>query len=156
MAKQFGTTAEVRNYGSVMVSSPAVAIYAAASGRFESPRRRHTLRFLANVGLPGTSGFVGELLVIIGVFQESAVFAGIAALTLILGAAYALRMYKRAIYGKFVNDAVATLKDLEPQEKISLGLIAFFVLLLGVWPFPLLEVMHPAVDLLIEQTSIIK
>ena len=111
---------------------------------------------LANVGLPGTSGFVGELLVIIGVFQENAVFAGIAALTLILGAAYTLRMYKRAIYGKIVNDAVATLKDLEPQEKISLGLIAFFVLLLGVWPFPLLEVMHPAVDLLIEQTSIIK
>ena len=111
---------------------------------------------LANVGLPGTSGFVGELLIIIGVFQESAVFAGIAALTLILGAAYTLRMYKRAIYGKIVNDAVATLKDLEPQEKISLGLIAFFVLLLGVWPFPLLEVMHPAVDLLIEQTSIIK
>ncbi len=111
---------------------------------------------LANVGLPGTSGFVGELLVIIGVFQESAVFAGIAALTLILGAAYTLRMYKRAIYGKIVNDAVATLKDLEPQEKISLGLIAFFVLLLGIWPFPLLEVMHPTVDLLIEQTSIIK
>ena len=111
---------------------------------------------LANVGLPGTSGFVGELLVIIGVFQESAVFAGIAALTLILGAAYTLRMYKRAIYGKIVNEAVATLKDLEPQEKISLGLIAFFVLLLGIWPFPLLEVMHPTVDLLIEQTSIIK
>ena len=111
---------------------------------------------LANVGLPGTSGFVGELLVIIGVFQENAVFAGIAALTLILGAAYTLRMYKRAIYGKIVNDAVATLKDLEPQEKISLGLIAFFVLLLGVWPFPLLEVMHPTVDLLIEQTSTIK
>ena len=111
---------------------------------------------LANVGLPGTSGFVGELLVIIGVFQENAVFAGIAALTLILGAAYTLRMYKRAIYGKIVNDAVATLKDLEPQEKISLGLIAFFVLLLGIWPFPLLEVMHPTVDLLIEQTSIIK
>ena len=111
---------------------------------------------LANVGLPGTSGFVGELLVIIGVFQENAVYAGIAALTLILGAAYTLRMYKRAIYGKIVNEAVATLKDLEPQEKISLGLIAFFVLLLGVWPFPLLEVMHPAVDLLIEQTSTIK
>ena len=82
--------------------------------------------------MPGTSGFVGELLVIIRVFQKNAVFAGIAALTLILGAAYTLRMYKRAIYGKIVNDAVATLKDLEPQEKISLGLIAFFVLLLGV------------------------
>ncbi len=111
---------------------------------------------LANVGLPGTSGFVGEVLVIIGAFQESAVYAGIAALTLILGAAYTLRLYKRVIYGKIVNDAVAALKDLNPQEKITLGLIAIFVLLLGVWPFPLLEMMHPAVEHLIEQVSISK
>ena len=111
---------------------------------------------LANVGLPGTSGFVGELLVIIGAFQENAIYAAIAALTLILGAAYTLRMYKRVIYGKIVNEAVATLKDLNMQEKITLGLIAILVLLLGVWPFPLLEIMHPAVELLFEQISISK
>ncbi len=106
---------------------------------------------LANVGLPGTSGFVGELLVIIGTFQVSAVYAGIAALTLILGAAYTLRMYKRVIYGKIVNDAVAGLKDLEPQELITLGLLAVMVLLIGIWPFPLLEMMHASVDALIDQ-----
>lgn len=108
---------------------------------------------LANVGLPGTSGFVGELLVIIGTFEENAVYAGIAALTLILGAAYTLRMYKRVIYGKITNDAVAALKDLEPHEIITLGLLALLVLLIGIWPFPLLDVMHPSVELLVEQAT---
>ena len=111
---------------------------------------------LANVGLPGTSGFVGEVLVIIGAFQESAIYAGIAALTLILGAAYTLRMYKRVIYGKIVNEAVSTLTDLNMQEKITLGLLAILVLLLGVWPFPLLDMMHPSVEHLISQISISK
>ena len=111
---------------------------------------------LANVGLPGTSGFVGEVLVIIGAFQENALYAGIAALTLIFGAAYTLRMYKRVIYGRVASDAVAALKDLEPQEMITLGLIAAFVLLLGVWPYPLLEVMHSSVELLVQQTSVSK
>ncbi len=108
---------------------------------------------LANVGLPGTSGFVGEVLVIIGAFQESAIYAGIAALTLILGAAYTLRMYKRVIYGKIVNEAVSTLTDLNMQEKITLGLLAILVLMLGVWPFPLLDMMHPSVEHLISQIS---
>ena len=111
---------------------------------------------LANVGLPGTSGFVGELLVIIGAFQESAVYAGIAALTLIFGAAYTLRMYKRVVYGKIVNEAVAALSDLNAQEKITLGLIALFVLLLGVWPFPLLDMMHASVEHLLGQVAISK
>ena len=111
---------------------------------------------LANVGLPGTSGFVGEVLVIIGVFQESALYAGIAALTLILGAAYTLRMYKRVIYGKIVSEAVDSLTDLNVQEKLTLGLIAVFVLLLGVWPLPLLEMMHPAVANLLDQISVSK
>ena len=111
---------------------------------------------LANVGLPGTSGFVGELLVIIGAFQENAVVAAIAALTLILGAAYTLRMYKRVIYGKIANDAVAALKDLKPQELITLGSLAFLVLLFGIWPLPLLDVMHASVSELVNQTMITK
>ena len=106
---------------------------------------------LANVGLPGTSGFVGELLVIIGAFEVNALYAAFAALTLILGAAYTLRMYKRAIYGKIVNEAVAGLKDLEPQEMITLGCLAALVLLFGIWPLPLLEVMDASVLKLIEQ-----
>ena len=108
---------------------------------------------LANVGLPGTSGFVGELLVIIGTFQENAVYAGIAALTLILGAAYTLRLYKRVIYGKITSDAVAALKDLEPQEIITLGLLAILVLLVGIWPFPLLDMMHSSVEALVVQAT---
>ncbi len=111
---------------------------------------------LANVGLPGTSGFVGELLVIIGAFQENIWFAVIAATTLIFGAAYSLRMYKRVIYGKIVNEAVATLKDLNMNEKLVLGLIAFFVLLLGVWPYPLLEITQPSIQRLIELASMTK
>ena len=111
---------------------------------------------LANVGLPGTSGFVGELLVIIGAFQENIWFAFIAATTLVFGAAYSLRMYKRVIYGKIVNEAVATLKDLNPQEKVTLGVIAFFVLLLGVWPFPLLEIVEASVQVLVEQATMSK
>ncbi len=111
---------------------------------------------LANVGLPGTSGFVGELLVIIGAFEVSAVYAAVAALTLIFGAAYTLRMYKRAIYGKIVNEAVASLKDLNPQEMITLGILAVLVLLLGVWPLPLLEVMDASVINLIDLTTISK
>lgn len=134
---------KIETYGGVAHSMP---IFAALMMVFT----------LANVGLPGTSGFVGELLVIIGTFQENAVFAAIAALTLILGAAYTLRLYKRVIYGKIVSDAVAGLKDLEPQEIITLGLIAVMVLLLGIWPFPLLEVMHSSVELLIQQVSVSK
>ena len=134
---------KIETYGGVAHSMP---VFAALMMLFT----------LANVGLPGTSGFVGELLVIIGAFQENAWFAAIAALTLIFGAAYTLRMYKRVIYGKIVNEAVAALKDLDNREKIALGLVALFVLLIGVWPFPLLEVMHPAVELLIDQTAVSK
>ncbi len=111
---------------------------------------------LANVGLPGTSGFVGELLVIIGAFQESTLVAAIAALTLILGAAYTLRMYKRVIYGKIANQAVASLKDLNRAEIITLGVLAVFVLVLGIWPLPLLEVMDASVTQLVNQTMLSK
>lgn len=111
---------------------------------------------LANVGLPGTSGFVGELLVIIGAFQVNVIYAVIAALTLIFGAAYTLWLYKRVIYGKVANEAVAALKDLNILEMTTLGLIALFVLLLGVWPYPLLDVMHESVAHLLIQTSYVK
>ena len=111
---------------------------------------------LANVGLPGTSGFVGELLVIVGAFQVNVIYAGIAALTLIFGAAYTLWLYKRVIYGKGANEAVAALKDLNVLEMTTLGLIALFVLLIGIWPYPLLEVMHESVAHLLIQTSYVK
>ncbi len=111
---------------------------------------------LANVGLPGTSGFVGELLVIIGAFQVSAIYAVIAALTLIFGAAYTLWMYKRVIYGKVTSEAVAGLKDISAREIVVLASVGFFVLLIGVWPYPLLEIMHASVEYLVSQSSVVK
>ena len=108
---------------------------------------------LANTGLPGTSGFVGEFLVIMSAFKANFWYAFFAALTLILGAAYTLWMLKRVIFGKVGNDKVAALSDLNARETLVLGSLAFFVLLLGVWPDPLLEVMHASVGHLLEQAT---
>ncbi len=111
---------------------------------------------LANAGLPGTSGFVGEFLVILGSFQANPWFAFLAATTLVLGAAYTLWLVKRVLYGEVANDGVAALEDLNRREFLLLGVLAVFVLLLGVWPAPLLEVMGPTLDQLLQQISISK
>ena len=111
---------------------------------------------LANAGLPGTSGFVGEFLVILGSFQANPWFAFLAATTLVLGAAYTLWLVKRVLYGEVANDGVAALDDLNRREFLMLGILAFFVVLLGVWPAPLLDVMGPTLDQLLQQISISK
>lgn len=111
---------------------------------------------MANAGLPGTSGFVGEFLVIIGAFKANAWFAAIAALTLILGAAYTLWMVKRVIYGKVVSDDVASLKDLNSREFLMLSMLAAMVLIIGVWPNPVLDVMHATIDNLLQHTALSK
>ena len=101
---------------------------------------------MANAGLPGTSGFVGEFLVILSSFQANFWIAFLAATTLILGAAYTLWMYKRVIFGDVANDNVAELKDINSRETLILSLLAIAVLLFGVWPAPLLEIMHPTIE----------
>ena len=106
---------------------------------------------MANAGLPGTSGFVGEFMVVLGAFQANFWYAFLAGSTLILGAAYTLWMVKRVIFGEVKNDKVAALKDINAREAMLLGTLAFFVLLLGVYPAPLLEVMHSTVDNLLQQ-----
>ena len=106
---------------------------------------------MANAGLPGTSGFVGEFMVILGSFQANFWYAFLAGSTLVLGAAYTLWMVKRVIFGEVKNDNVAALKDINGREALVLGTLAFFVLLLGVYPAPLLEVMHATVDNLLQQ-----
>ena len=100
---------------------------------------------LANSGLPGTSGFVGEFLVIIAAFKANFWYAFLAGLTLILGAAYTLWLVKRVIFGEVANHHVAELKDLNAREFIVLGVLAVAVLLVGLWPAPLLEVMQATV-----------
>ena len=108
---------------------------------------------LANAGLPGTSGFVGEFLVIIAAFKANFWYAFLAAVTLILGAAYTLWLVKRVIFGEVANHHVAELKDLNFREFIILGALAVGVLVVGVWPAPLLEVMQESVKHLVQQIA---
>lgn len=101
---------------------------------------------MANSGLPGTSGFVGEFLVILGSYQANFWIAFLAAITLILGAAYTLWMYKRVIFGEIANDNVAELKDINSRETFILVIFAIVVLLFGIWPAPIFDMMHPSVE----------
>ncbi len=108
---------------------------------------------MANSGLPGTSGFVGEFMVILASFRANFWFAFLAALTLILGAAYTLWMVKRVVFGDIANEKVAALTDINRREFLFLAVLAIAVIALGVWPNPLLDVMHTSVDHLIQQAA---
>ena len=108
---------------------------------------------LANAGLPGTSGFVGEFLVIVGSFQASFWLAFLAATTLVLGAAYTLWLVKRVVFGDVGNDGVAALEDVGSREYFMLAVLAAAVLLLGVWPAPLMELMEQTLGQLLEHVS---
>ena len=108
---------------------------------------------MANAGLPGTSGFVGEFLVILASFHANAWIAVAAASVLILGAAYTLWMYKRVIFGDVANEQVAGLQDISLRETLFLALLAVAVLLLGLWPAPLFELMETTLIHLAEHIS---
>jgi NADH-quinone oxidoreductase subunit M len=136
-------TREITAYGGVVNTMPVFAFFA-------------VLFAMANAGLPGTSGFVGEFLVIVASFKANFWYAFVAALTLILGAAYTLWLVKRVIWGDVGNDGVASLKDLNAREFIVLAVLAFAVLLIGVWPAPLLDVMRPTIEFLVQQLMISK
>ena len=105
---------------------------------------------MANSGLPGTSGFVGEFMVILAAFQESFWYALLAASTLILGAAYSLWMYKRVIFGDVANEKVEGLSDMNARETVIMVLLAIMVLGFGLYPAPLVEVMDASVSNLLE------
>jgi NADH-quinone oxidoreductase subunit M len=104
---------------------------------------------MANAGLPATSGFVGEFLVILAAVKVNFWLGALAATIMILGAAYTLWMYKRVIYGAIANENVAQLTDLSRREFWLLAFVAALVLWMGVWPKPFVDVMHVSVtDLL--------
>ncbi len=111
---------------------------------------------MANAGLPGTSGFVGEFMVILASFKANFWIAALASLTLILGAGYTLWMVKRVIFGEVGNEQVAALNDINKREFWMLGSLAVFVLLLGLWPNLLADVMHASVENLVQHISISK
>ena len=111
---------------------------------------------MANAGLPATSGFVGEFMVIMGTMKASFWLAFVAASTLVLGAAYTLWMYKRVIFGAVANANVAALKDLNWRETTVLTALAAAVLFMGVYPLPFTEVMHASVNELLKHITVPK
>lgn len=128
---------QIRDYGGVVNHMPKFAAFMVFFA-------------MANAGLPGTSGFVGEFMVILSSFKANFWYAFLAGTTLIIGAAYTLWMVKRVLFGKVVNDAVTTMPDINKREFFFLAVLAFTVLLFGVWPAPLVEVMDVTVVNLIQ------
>lgn len=111
---------------------------------------------MSNAGLPGTSGFVGEFMVIMASLQANFWVAFLAATTLILGAAYTLWMVKRVVFGDIGNDNVRALTDINRREFLFLSILAVAVLALGLWPDPLVDVMHATIDNLLNHITISK
>ncbi len=128
---------QIADYGGVVNSMPKFATLM-------------MLFVMANAGLPGTSGFIGEFFVILSSFQASFWYALAAGMTLVLGAGYSLWLYKRVIFGPIANDRVAKLSDVNNLEMLVLGLLAIGVLGLGLYPQPLLNIMEPTLQHLIE------
>ncbi len=131
---------EIGDYGGVANTMP---IFAAFMVFFS----------MSNAGLPGTSGFVGEFMVILASFKANIWYAFLAATTLILGAAYTLWMVKRVLYGEVANNNVAELTDLGKREFLVLSILAISILIVGVWPAPIVDMMSASIDNLLLQIS---
>ena len=108
---------------------------------------------MANTGLPGTSGFVGEFMVIMAAIKVNFWYAFLAATTLIFGAAYTLWMYKRVVFGEVTHPQVAQLKDIGPREFSFLAVLAVLILGMGLYPRPVTEVMHTTVNNLLAHVA---
>lgn len=126
-------TREISRYGGLVKIMPFYAAF-------------FMLFTMASVGLPGTSGFVGEFLVIIGSFKVSTIFATLAATGMILGAAYALWLYRRVIFGELVHEDLKNLADLSGREKYSFVLLGGLVLWMGIYPTTFTNIINPAVE----------
>ncbi|MGO9991131.1 MAG: NADH-quinone oxidoreductase subunit M [Steroidobacteraceae bacterium] len=111
---------------------------------------------MANAGLPGTSGFVGEFLVLLASFKANVWYTFLAGSIMVLGAAYTLWLVKRVIFGEVANDKVAALKDINGREFLVLSVLVIAVLLIGLWPAPLLDVMRASTQHLAQQLLVSK
>jgi NADH-quinone oxidoreductase subunit M len=131
---------EIADYGGVANTMPVFATFM-------------VLFAMANAGLPGTSGFVGEFTVILGAIQVNFWYAFLAATTLVFGAAYTLWMVKRVIFGAVANEHVAALSDINGREFVFLSLLAVAVLAMGLYPKPFTDVMHASVANLLEHAA---
>ncbi|MDP4608352.1 MAG: NADH-quinone oxidoreductase subunit M, partial [Burkholderiaceae bacterium] len=131
---------EIASYGGVANTMPKFAAFA-------------VLFAMANAGLPGTAGFVGEWMVILAAVKFNFWIAFGAASALIFGAAYTLWMVKRVYLGDVANDDVAKLQDINAREFIMLALLAVAVLAMGVYPKPMTDVINPSVELLLQHVA---
>ena len=134
---------QIKDYGGVANTMPVFAAFMVLFG-------------LANAGLPGTSGFVGEFMVILSSFKGSFWIAFLASFTLILGAAYTLWLIKRVVFGEVVHQHVAELQDVNAREFTILAVLAVAVLALGLWPQPLTDVMQASIERLVQHVLVTK
>ncbi len=134
---------QIADYGGVVNTMPKFAAF-------------FMLFAMANAGLPATSGFVGEFMVILAAVKFNFWIAFAAASTMIVGAAYTLWMYKRVIFGDVANDHVRELNDINGREFLILALLALCVLGMGLYPQPFTEVMHASVNDLLRHVAITK
>jgi len=134
---------QIADYGGVVNTMPKFAAFA-------------VLFAMANAGLPGTSGFVGEFMVILGALQKNFWFAFLASTTLILGAAYTLWMVKRVFFGEIANVHVDELLDINRRELLILGTLAILVIGFGVYPQPITEMTHATVAQFLDHMAITK
>jgi NADH-quinone oxidoreductase subunit M len=131
---------QIADYGGVVNTMPKFAAF-------------FMLFAMANSGLPATSGFVGEFMVILGAIKYNFWVGFAATTTLILGAAYTLWMYKRVVFGAVANSHVAELQDINAREFLFLAILALCVLGMGLWPYPFTEVMHASVNDLLRHVA---
>ena len=136
-------TRMIKDYGGVVNTMPVFGAFM-------------VLFAMANSGLPGTSGFVGEFMVILASFKANFWFAALAGTTLILGAAYSLWLVKRVVFGAVANEQVAALTDINRREFFILATLAAAVLFFGLWPAPLVEVMHASLENLLAHVLVSK
>lgn len=136
-------TREIKDLGGVINTMPMFASFM-------------MLFAMANAGLPGTSGFVGEFMVILGIMKSGFWIAFFAATTLIIGAVYTLWMYKRVIFGAITNPKVNDLHDISGFEVVAFSILALMVLVMGIYPEPVLKLMHQSVNHLLTLSSVTK
>jgi len=131
---------EIAAYGGVVNTMPKFAAF-------------FLLFAMANAGLPATSGFVGEFMVILGAVKYNFWIGLLAATTLIFGAAYSLWMYKRVVFGEVANDDVKALSDVNTREFMMLGALAILVMAMGLYPKPFTDVLQVSVDALLQHVA---
>jgi NADH-quinone oxidoreductase subunit M len=126
-------TREIARYGGLAINMPYYALF-------------FLLFTMASIGLPGTSGFVGEFLALAGIYQTSSLVALVSTTGIILGAAYMLYLYRREIFGKLVRDDLKDMPDLEWREKLIFAPLIVATLWLGIQPKPVLDMMGPTIQ----------